>query len=235
LRKSFLVAGVAALAFGTTGVAIAQTPAPSIDATGSGSPSKAGTKSKPKGVTFKLAVKNDPASKTTAKAIVVEFPSTIKVSTKGLNQCTVDDDTLINTPAKCSKAKAGPAGKADALLNPFATAPGPLSFTVQPYVGKNELLFKLSGSANAVLHGKISGRKMTIAITPELQQPLPNTYSALNGLSTTIKASKGKNNLLSTTGCKGGKHTVKVTVQYANNPNPPSAPSASDTIDLKCS
>ena len=235
MRKSFLVAGVAALAFGTTGVAIAQTPAPSIDATGSASPSKAGTKSKPKGVTFKLSVKNDPASKTTAKSITIEFPSTIKVSTKGLNQCTAAEQSLIDNPAQCSKAKAGPVGSAAALLNPFATAPGPLSFKVQPYVGKNELLFVLSGSADAVLHGKISGRKMTIAITDTLQQPLPNVYSALNNLATTIKASKGKNSLISSVGCKGGKHTVKVTVGYANNPNPPAAASASDTIDIKCS
>ena len=62
MRKTFLVAGVAALAVGTTGVAFAQTPEPSIEATASASPSKAGTKSKPKAVTFNLAVKNNPAS-----------------------------------------------------------------------------------------------------------------------------------------------------------------------------
>jgi hypothetical protein len=235
LRKSFFVAGVAALALGTTGVAIAQTPAPSIDATGSASPSKAGTKSKPKAVTFKLSVKNDPASKTTAKAIVIQFPSTIKVSTKGLTQCKATEQSLIDNPGQCSKAKAGPVGSAAALLNPFATTPGPLSFKVQPYVGNNELLFVLSGSADAVLHGKIKGSKMTIEITDTLQQPLPGVYSALNNLATTIKATKGKNSLISSTGCKGGKQTVKVTVQYANNPNPPSAASATETLDLKCS
>ncbi len=88
MRKSFLVAAVATLALGTAGVAIAQTPAPSIESTGSGSPSKAGTKSKPKAVNFKLDVKNNAAAKTTAKSIKITFPSTIKVSTKGLDQCT---------------------------------------------------------------------------------------------------------------------------------------------------
>src|SRR3954454_11046336 len=226
---------MATLALGTTGVAYAQTAAaPSIDATGSVSPGKAGTKSKPKHATFKLSVKNNPASKTTAKSITIEFPSTLKVSTKGLNQCTVSDDTLITNPGKCSKAKAGPVGSASALLNPFATAPAPLSFKVQPYVGKNELLFKLSGSADAVLHGKISGKKLTIAITTELQK-VAGTYSALNQLATTISAKKGSSSLITSTGCKGGKHSVKVTVGYANNPAPPSAPSASDTMDLRCS
>ena len=60
MRKSLIVAGVAALAFGTTGVALAQNAAPSIDATASGSPTKAGTKSKPKAVKFKLHVVNNP-------------------------------------------------------------------------------------------------------------------------------------------------------------------------------
>ena len=81
----------------------------------------------------------------------------------------------------CSKAKAG-TGIARAVLNPFAATPGPLEFKVVPYVGKNEVLFLLSGSADAVLHGKISGKKMSIIITPQLQQPVPGVYSALNDL-----------------------------------------------------
>jgi len=234
LRKSFLVAGVAALALGTTGVAFAQNPDPSIEASVTASPTKAGTKSKPKGVTFNLAVVNDPASKTTAKSIEVTFPSTVKLSTKGLDQCTATDEALIADPTVCKKSYAG-TGKASALLNPHAAAPGPLSFNVLPIVGKNELIFVLSGSANAVLHGKIKGSKMTIAITPQLQQPVPQVYSALNKLSTKLKKSKGSNNLISTVGCKSKKHTIKVTVGYAPNPDAPTKPSASDSVDMKCS
>ena len=234
MRKPLLVAGIAALAFGTTGVALAQTPDPTIEASVNASPTKAGTKSKPKAVTFNLAVVNDPASKTTAKSIEVAFPSTIKVSTKGLDQCTKSNDELIADVNVCKKSFAG-TGKASALLNPNATAPGPLSFNVQPIVGKNEILFVLSGSANAVLHGKIKGSKLTIAITPELQQPVPGVYSALNKLSTKIKKTKGSNSLISSVGCKNKKHTVKVTVGYAPNPNAPAKPSASDSVDVKCS
>ena len=61
MRKSFLVASVATLALGTAGIAYAQDTTPSIEATGSGSPSKAGTKSKPAAVNFKLDVKNNAA------------------------------------------------------------------------------------------------------------------------------------------------------------------------------
>jgi hypothetical protein len=48
LRKSSLVALTAAFAVGVTGVAHAQNPAPTIDVTTKVSPTKAGTKSKPK-------------------------------------------------------------------------------------------------------------------------------------------------------------------------------------------
>ena len=234
MRKTFLVAGMAALAVSTTGVAIAQTPAPSIEATGSGSPSKAGTKAKPKAVNFKIDVKNDAAAKTTAKSIKITFPKTIKVSTKGLDQCTLDDEALINDPSQCKKSFAGK-GSASANLNPFSTTPSPLAFQVQPIVGKNELLFLLSGAANAVLHGKIKGSSMTIVITPELQMPAPSVYSALNELQATINKKKGKNALISSIGCKSKKHTIGVEVAYAANPNPPAAASAKDTFDIKCS
>ena len=33
---------------------------------------------------------------------------------------------------------------------------------------------------------------MTIVITPQLQQPVPGVYSALNDLATTISKKKGK-------------------------------------------
>ena len=118
------------------------------------SPTKAGTKSKPKSETLKLKVVNDPASKTTAKSIKIKFPSTLKLSTKGLDQCTKSDQAVLDDPSICKKAFAG-SGSAHAMLNP--NAPSNLTFKVQPIIGKNEMLFVLSGSASAVLHGKIRG------------------------------------------------------------------------------
>jgi len=233
LRKSILVAGVAAFAVSTAGVAYAQIPDPSITVTASVSPTKAGTKSKPASETLKLKVVNDPASKTTAKSIEVKLPSTLKLSTKGLDQCKASEDDLIANVNVCKKAFAGPAGNAHAILNP--NAPSNLTFKVQPIIGKNELLFVLSGSASAVLHGKISGSKMTIAITPQLQQPAPGVFSALSDLSTTIGKKKGKSYLVSSVGCKSKKHTITATVSYANNPSAPSKPSATNTADAKCS
>ena len=219
MRKSLLVAGVATLALGTAGIAYAQTPAPAVDATASVSPSKAGTKSKPKSEKLKLVVKNNPASKATASKITITFPSTLKLSTSGLTQCKASDEELIADVNTCKSSIAGK-GEANAQLNPFAPSPAPLKFKVVPVVGQNELLFVLSGPANAVLHGKISGKKMTISITTELQQPAPNAYSALLDLSTELSKKKGSKALITSTGCKSKKHKIGVSIGFVPQPEP---------------
>ena len=76
---------------------------------------KAGTKSKPKSEKFKLVVKNDPASKTTASGVEVTLPSTLKLSTSGLTQCKATDTELLANINTCKSSFAG-TGEANALL-----------------------------------------------------------------------------------------------------------------------
>ena len=235
MRKSFLVAGVATLTLGVTGVAMAQNPAPVLDATATVSPTKAGTKSKPKSEKFKLVVKNNEESKATASRITVTFPSTLKMSTSGLTVCKASDTELLADIDTCKSSVAG-TGEAHALVNPFAPNRAELEFKVTPIVGNKEILFVLdSNIADAVLHGKIKGSKMTIEIPKFLQMPAPNTYSALLDLTTTLSKKKGSKALISSTGCKSKKHKVGVKVDFVGNPNPPAATSASDTAEAKCS
>ena len=107
-----------------------------------------------------------------------------------------------------------------------------------PIVGKNELLFYLEqspGAVKAILHGKISGKKLTITIPTFLQKPAQNTYSALNNLTTTLSMKKGSKALVTSVGCKSKKHEVGVTISYVPNPSPPVKSSASGTGDAKCS
>ena len=243
MRKSFLVAGVATLAVGVTGVAYAQNPAPVLDATATVSPSKSGTKSKPKSEKLKLVVKNNRESKTTASSIEITLPSSLKLSLSGLDQCKATDTELLAGPDKvCKKSIAG-TGEANALVNPFAPTPAPLKFKVTPVIGdKNELLFVLDSSiADAVLHGKISGRKLTIKIPdgtggqPNLQQPAPGTYSALLDLTTTLSKKKGSKALITSNGCKSKMHKIGVKVNFVPNPSPPAAKSSTDTAEAKCS
>jgi hypothetical protein len=235
LRKSFLVAGVATLVLGTAGAAHAQAPEPSITATAKVAPTKSGTKSKPKNEKLTLFVKNDPASATTASKITIKLPSTLALSTKGLTQCTANDDRIVSTVGSvCKSANIG-SGKANALVlaNNLAVV-----FNVTAFAGKNELLILLTSEQvgnKYVLHGKIKGRTLTIAIPEEVQQPLAGLYAALVDLKVTLSKKKGKSYLIKSTGCKSKKHTLDVTVGYAPNPNPPSKSSASTKAVAKCS
>jgi hypothetical protein len=238
LRKTYIAASAATLALGVAGIAYAQNPAPTITATAKLSPTKAGTKSKPKASSVTLSVKNDPASKTTAAKIAISFPSALKLSTKGLPQCTKSDDALVNNGTGQCKSSIAGKGTASAILNPNSATPAPLNFKVTPIVGKNEILFYLKqspGAVTAVLHGKISGKKLTITIPDFLQQPAPGTFSALNDLQTTMKLKKGKNSLITSTGCTSKKHKLGVTITFVPNPSPPASTTASTTAEAKCS
>jgi len=238
LRKSFMVASAATLALGTAGIAYAQAPAPVSTVTSTVTPAKAGTKAKPKSVKLKLAVTNNVSeSKATASKIAITFPSTLKLSTKGLDQCTASDTELLEGPSTvCPKAIVG-TGEAHAIVNPYAS-PATVTFKVTPLVGKNELLFYLAqtpGNVKAILHGKIVGKKLTITIPEFLQQPAPGTYSALSDLTTTLQKKKGTNYLISSTGCSSKAHKISVSETFVPNPTPPGKTSSSATGEAKCS
>jgi hypothetical protein len=237
LRKSLIAAGAAVLAVGGAGVAYAQNAAPTIAVKTSVSPTKAGTKHKPKAEKFTLTVTNNVnESKATASQIKIQFPSTLKLSTKGLPQCTKSDNTLVTQGTKvCKKSIAG-SGLSHVILNPYAS-PTNVTFKVTPIVGKNQMLYYISAPAintNAVLHGKIHGSTQTIVITSNLQQPVPGLFSAIVDLKTTISLQKGKHSLITSTGCKGGGHTIKVTESFVPNPTPPAATSATATGKASC-
>ena len=242
MRKSLIAAGAAVLAIGGAGVAYAQNAAPQITVTPSFSPSKAGTKHKPRAATFKLTVKNNvDQSKATAGEIKITFPSTAKLSTKGLPQCTKSDTAILAAPTTiCKKSIAGK-GSSNVILGP-GTTNTPVKFDVTPMVGHNEMLYYLHSSiADAVLHGKLSGNTQTIRIPdgtrngePNLEQPVQGLFSAIVDLQTTISLKKGKHSLITTTGCKGGGQSVKVTETFVPNPTPPAATTATATGKAAC-
>jgi hypothetical protein len=238
LRKSFIAAGAAALAISGAGVAYAQNAAPTIQVQTSVSPTKAGTKKKPGAEKFTITVTNNVNdSKATANTIKIKFPSSLKLSTKGLPQCTKSDIALIQGgPSICKKSIAG-SGSSDAVAGPNTPTPAPISFKVTPIVGKNQMLYYLAKTAvtnPAVLHGKISGSTQTIKINPELQQPAPGLFSAIVNLHTVIGLKKGKHSLITSTKCSGGGHKITVTEDFTPNPTPPAAPSATGTGTAPC-
>lgn len=239
LRKSLIAAGAAVLAVGAAGVAHAQTAPPTIVVKPKVSPSKAGTKHKAKAEKFTLTVTNNvDQSKATANTIKITFPRTLKLSTKGLPHCTKSDDTLISQGPKkaCKKSIAG-SGASHVILGPYDASPTNVTFTVTPLVGKNEMLYFINAPAintSAVLHGKIRGQSQTIVITPNLQQPVPGLFTAIVDLKTTLSLKKGKHSLITSRGCSGGAHKVKVTETFIPNPTPPAATSATASGKASC-
>ena len=244
MRKSLaaLVAVPTVLVMAT--VAFAQNPAPTIDVTATVSPTKAGTKKKPKSEKVNLLIVNSKESKTSASKIEITFPATLKLSTKGLKTCSVATLDSQGKAACPSGSKAG-SGTASALVNPSSAAPAPLNFDVTTYVaGKNLLAFYLQqqGTDSGVqqaLPAKITksgkGQKLTIGIPENLQQPAPGVYSALQQIKNSLGLKSGKNALVTSVGCSSKKHKIGVKITYVPNPTPPATTTASDSSNAKCS
>jgi hypothetical protein len=240
LRK-YLIAAIAALAsIALVSVAVAQ--GEDVSATTSISPKKAGTKKKPKAAKITTFVKNNVPG-TTASAIEIDFPKTVKISGKGLTSCPLSAFSQPGGKANCpAKSKAG-TGVTHATLGAGGSGT-PLNFDVTAYVGgKNLVIFYLEqqgGGVTKALEGKISSasgkfkQKLSIAIPPDLQQPATGLYGNLNDLKTTLYNKKGKHSLISTSGCKKKKHTFGAKISYAPNPGPPPKSSASGTSTAKC-
>jgi hypothetical protein len=237
LRKYLVVALAAMLSIALASVAFAQNAAP--DVTAKFTPSKAGTKKKPKNGKLTLSVKNN-QNDATVDTIVVNLGKQIKVDGSGFKYCTAN---TLNTQGKTacpSGSKAG-GGTASAVVGPDHV---PLKFTVDAYVGsKNSIIFytqQVGGTVRKALVGKVTkgsgkfGSKITIKIDEDLQQPAPGVYSSLVGLDTTIQAKKGKKYLIRATSCKKKKHDFGVKFNFNPNATFPAVGSTEGTTTSSC-
>ena len=248
MRKTLIAAIAALAALALTAVAFAQNPAPSIDVTATVSPTKAGTKKKPKSEKLNLTINNSRESKTSASKIEISIPKSMKLSTKGLKTCSVSKLDS-QGKANCPKGSLAGIGTADALVNPASPNPAPLKFNVSTFVaGKNLLAFYLeqqgtdSGVQQALpakitsVKHKVYGQRLTINIPANLQQPAPGVYSTLIQIKNSLGLKSGDHALLTSIGCpKTREHPIGVKVSYVPNPNPPAASSASSTDGAACS
>ena len=249
MRKSLaaLVAVPTVLVMAT--VAFAQNPGPTIDVTATVSPTKAGTKKKPKSEKISLQIDNSRESKTSASKIEISFPKTLKLSTKGLKTCSV---AKLDSQGKasCPRGSAAGVGTADALVNPQSDNPASLKFNVTTFVaGKNLLAFYLEQQGNdsgvqqalpakitTVKGSKVFGQKITISIPANLQQPAPGVYSTLIQIKNSLGLKSGSNALIKSIGCpKTREHPIGVKINYVPNPTPPASSSASSTDGAPCS
>jgi hypothetical protein len=217
LRKYLIVAIAALTALAFTTAAIAQTPAASMKV--KIAPKKAGTKKKPKNSSIELTITNND-NKRTLSQLTITAPKTFKLNAKGLPKC--DAAVLANQgPAACPKAAKVGSGTANALLGVNGPSPTPLHFDVNAFVtGPKRVDFHLhsdSPDINVVSEGRISGRKLIIAVPPVAQQPLPGTFAGLVDIHTKLSKKKGKHMLASTVGCKKKKHAFSTKLTFIDN------------------
>jgi hypothetical protein len=231
LRKLF----IGALAMGATvalGSGIAHSQGTDFVFSAKATPTKVGTKKKPKNTALNINMTlNRPG--TTVEFIDLTLPKGLKISGKGLGRCDPEDLEFEGPPA-CAKAKAGPVGTASAVVGPESA---PLQFTVAPFVqDANTLVFFVESTVGldveSPLTGEITngGRKLRISIPFALRQPVTGLDASLTGLNQTFQAKKGKRRLITSTGCKGGKHrftgTLTFTSRFDGAPVPPATTAA---------
>jgi hypothetical protein len=220
LRKLLVGAVVASVSLAVAAGAIAQSPEATFNA--DVSPSKAGTKRKPKNTTLGFNVTLDKPN-TTVEFINLNVPRGLKLSGKGMRRCSVDT-LAAEGPAGCpSGSKAGPTGTATALLGPEGPTQSELHFDVSPFVlDSNTFVFYVaseSGTGVAVqspITGEITrkGRKLRIRIPQELRQPVPGTDASLTGLNQTFSGKRGKNFVVSSVGCKNRRHKFSGSLEF---------------------
>jgi hypothetical protein len=231
LRK-YLIAAIAALtAVALTTVAVAQEQ-PEATMTVKVTPTKAGTKKKPKSSKIRFQVQNNNAQRTLSE-IRITAPSTVKVSPKGLTRC---EESVLEAqgPSACPRASRVGTGVANALLGVNGPNPTPLTFEVTAVVtGNRNIGFFLAAQelpVNVLAEGTVSGRNLTIEVPAAAQQPAPSVYAGLVSIDTTLRGKKGKNYLVSSTGCKSKKQAFTSLLTFIDNGVQPAG-----TVEAKAS
>lgn len=240
--RKFLIAVVAALtALAVVGAANAQTPG--ADITVSISPSKVGTKKKPKPEKLTLELKNEDSSQT-ADGLEVFVAKNIKASTKGLKKCSAARLEAEGKSACPAGSKVG-TGTADAVAGVNTNAPAALRFNVTAFViGNNKIGFYLEqqgGEIRVLAEGTFKrasglyGSVLDVEIPQLAREFPPGTYNGLVGLKTTLYKKVGKNSLLKSNGCPSTRQLpFKVVIHFMNNPNPPKAEEVEATGTADC-
>jgi hypothetical protein len=218
LRKILVAATAALLVMGGATAALAQTAgAPTLKV--SVSPTKAGTKKKPKNTQIHLkVVNNDP--KKSLSSVAIGIPKTLKLSGKGFKACS-ESFLNANGPAACPKGSKIGGGTSDALVGVNGPSQTPLHFVVTAFVGgKNTINFYLHSTGipiNVVAPGKVHGSKLVVTVPVQAQQPAPGVWAGLVSLETTLKGKVHKHFLVASTGCKSGKDKFTAALTFANN------------------
>lgn len=236
MRKAFPLAVATTALLIVATVAVAQYALPVVTVTGSITPDKKSAKD-PKGkktrnvdVAFKATVNKE--ANVTAKQIDITLDKNVKLSGKGFPFCTFA--TLVATgPTACPKGSEIGSGGANAVLGVKQT---PVVYKIRLFASAaRDISLVLSGSVpvGAPLKGKLNskGTLLSIAVPPQVQQPVLGFFASLTELSGKIDAvtRKGKGFAQEK---KCGKHRITVKVTFADNPRSAPQP-ASGSVTTK--
>jgi hypothetical protein len=242
LRKYLIVAVAALTAVAFAAVAYAQTPG--AEMTVAVSPSKAGTKKKPKDVTVDLEIVNSDFTQT-ASRLEIWLPKNVKIDTTGFKRCSLS--TLARGTSGCPRGSKVGTGNADARAGVNRSANPPvLPFAVNAFVtGKNSIAFHLQqkdGEIVAIAPGKISrasgkyGQKLDVTIPEEPAQQYPaGQYNGLERLDVLLGSKKRNKSVAVSTGCASRQHPYKAAITFVNNPVPPKAAKVETETNARCS
>jgi hypothetical protein len=198
MRKLTVTAAAAVTAIGAVGIAQAVTPTTAMKA--SVSPTKKGTKTKPRNVKLSVELITQPTPGEPAfatKSTVVHFDKNLKFAGKYLKSCTAAQVQADDT--KCPKGSKVGSGSATGTALGLTE-----NLTVTAYNGpsgsKLELL--VDGAAplqiHSVIEGKLQsdsgkfGKKLAVTIPDSLQQPAPGAFATLTDFKTAVKGTGSK-------------------------------------------
>ncbi len=222
MRKKTLAAALTgALAFSMVGVAYADINDSTFELSQfSATPSKSGTKKKPKAVNLKLGVKGATKSGTgqpsTSTALKITLPKGLNWNGKAWaksKRCSVSKATQAKSDSVCPKGSKVGSGHVDAVA---LGTKEPIDVTAHVTTSGNLGLFLAADvplSIRVMLEGKVKGNVINVAIPPQIQEPLPNVPSAIETLSFGLNGKtkvKGKTRgVIESTSCSGGKWNLK--------------------------
>jgi hypothetical protein len=198
MRKLTLTAGVAALAIGAVGAPHAVTPTTSLKA--SVSPTKHGTKKKPRNVKLNIELITQPNPNDgpfATKSTVVHFDKNLKFGGKYVKTCSADKVRSNNTA--CPKGSKVGTGSATGVALGLTEN---LTVTAYNGPGGNKIELLVSGTSPLTIHdvieGKLQsdkgkfGKKLVVAIPDTLQQPAPGAFATLTDFKTSVKGTGSK-------------------------------------------
>jgi hypothetical protein len=223
MRKvALLVTAIAVACFGVVGVSSAINGKAGLKI--SVSPSKVGTKTKPANAKLFTDITTAPAADDqpfATKATVVHLDKNFVFKGKNAKSCS--NSQVLSDQTKCPSGSKLGAGKATgSALGQTEN----LTVTAFNGPGGNKLELHVVGSSPLVIDSVIEGvlvsdsglygKKLTVEIPENLQQPLTGVFATLTDFQVSLKGGTASKPYIGLKGCSGGKLNMKVDLTYTD-------------------